>query len=223
MSGELTGENTYLSCASKEWISSAFPSNRALGMHFNESEPEQIAKISSMVTPPEVFSVVRMPEYSFSASMLREDLTLFFDSIRDPGNLGTILRTADWFGIKNIVCSKDSVDAYNPKVVQSSMGAIMRVKVHYEDPLDLFESAKRFHVPVYGTTMQGEDLFETSIRIPGIIVFGNEANGLPETYTSYFKSAIRIPDYPSGKSGMESLNIASAVAVVCAEIRRRIR
>ena len=222
-SGELHAGNLQLLTGSEAWLKSA-------GIHQTEiekvavvSDVEELQKLSGLVTGPEVMAVVKIPQRTFQPEMLRDDLTVVLESIRDPGNLGTIIRTADWFGIGNLVCSPDSVDTYNNKVVQSSMGAVIRLQPYYLDLEELFESAARYKVPVYGTTMDGNDLFDTPVKVPGLIVFGNEAKGISKNFHSYFRETIRIPDFPVGRSGSESLNVATSVAVVCAEIRRRNR
>jgi len=178
--------------------------------------------------PPEPMSepskpLSKYPPELFRPEQLREGVTLVFESIRDPGNLGTIIRTADWFGIRNIICSQDSVDTYNNKVVQASMGAVLSTRPIYMNLTELFEVAGRFKIPVYGTTMDGADFYETPVRVPGLIVFGNESRGISRSLDSYFRNKLRIPDFPAGVSGTESLNVATSVAVVCAEIRRRQR
>lgn len=222
-SGLLNTENTVLNCATKDWLEETELINEDLKSRFIEVEYDEIKKLSSMQTPPKVFSLVRIPHREFTTDMLQSDLSLAFEAIRDPGNLGSIIRTADWFGIRSIFCSKDSVDAYNPKVVQASMGGIMRVHVHYMDLPGFFTKLNRLHIPIYGTAMDGEDFYDAQVKNPGLIVFGNESKGISEELEAYFRCKIRIPDFPKGKSGSESLNIGASVAVVCSEIRRRER
>jgi TrmH family RNA methyltransferase len=220
-SGILNSENTVLNCATQEGIENTDVITDDIISRFIEVEYDEIKKLSSMLTPPKVFSLVRIPQLDFSIEMLRSDLCLAFEAIRDPGNLGSIIRTADWFGIKNIFCSKDSVDAYNPKVVQAPMGGILRVNIHYLDLSELFTKTNRLNIPIYGTTMYGDDMYDAQIKTPGLVVFGNESKGISEDLTSFFRTKIRIPDHPKGESGSESLNIAASVAVICSEIRRR--
>ena len=222
-SGELHAGNLELLTGSEEWLKTSGIHQLELEKVAVISSPEELQKLSGLVTAPEVMAVVKIPQKTFQPEILRHNLTLALDSIRDPGNLGTIIRTADWFGIGNLVCSPDSVDTYNNKVVQSSMGAVIRLQPYYMDLQELFEQAARFKIPVYGTTMDGNDFFDTPIKIPGVIVFGNESRGISEEYQSYFRQEIRIPDFPAGRSGSESLNVATSVAVVCAELRRRSR
>lgn len=244
-SGELHAGNLVLLAATPEWLDRAAPvpddlSEMAVSPDSGNlkdlpgqadvvvpTDPSELKKLSTLVSPPEVMAVVRIPSVStrdfLRPEQLREGPSLVFESIRDPGNLGTILRTADWFGIRNIFCSPDSVDAYNNKVVQASMGAVLRTQpVYIELPL-LLEAAGRFRIPVYGTTMDGDDFYDTPVKVPGIIVFGNESHGISLPLEQWFSKKIRIPDFPAGMSGTESLNVATSVAVVCAEIRRRQR
>jgi len=222
-SEELNEGNVIYGCGTKNWIdrmsSFGFP---ALSRMVVASE-EELKKLSAFKTPPEVIAIVKTATVSFNIKMIKDNFTLVFDKIRDPGNLGTIIRTADWFGIRNIICSIDSVDQYNNKVIQASMGSIMRIGVHYKELHELFSHATRLKVPVYGTAMKGEDLFDTPVKKPGIIVFGNESAGIDPQYESFFKTKLRIPGYPGSNHTVESLNIASSVAVTCSELRRRER
>jgi len=222
-SGELNEGNVIYGCSTKNWIDRmsvlGFP---ALSRIMVASE-EELKKLSAFQTPPEVIAVVKTAVISFNIEIIKENYTLVFDKIRDPGNLGTIVRTADWFGIRNIICSIGSVDHYNNKVVQASMGSIMRVNVHHMELQELFSHANRLKVPIYGTAMKGEDLFDTPVKKPGIIVFGNESEGIDLRYESFFKNKLRIPRFSDSNHTVESLNIASSVAVTCSELRRRER
>lgn len=244
-SGELHAGNIELLAATPEWLqrnapgvtglskmaASPDPGNREKRSGLADvtvpADPSELKKLSALVSPPEVMAVVRMPSGSspdsFRPELLREGPSLVFESVRDPGNLGTIIRTADWFGIRNLFCSPDSVDTYNNKVVQASMGAVLRTRPLYIELTVLFEEAGRFNIPVYGTTMDGDDFYDTPVKVPGLIVFGNEAHGISTQLEPYFRNNIRIPDFPAGTSATESLNVATSVAVVCAEIRRRQR
>ncbi len=145
------------------------------------------------------------------------DLTLGLDGIQDPGNLGTIIRTADWFGVRDIVCSLDTADCYNPKVVQATMGALARVRVHY---VDLPKWLSEQQCPIFGTLLDGKDMYETELPKEGIIVMGNEGNGISSAVRSIITHPILIPSYPKNAETSESLNVAIATAVVLAEFRR---
>ncbi len=221
--GEMNDGNTVLICATEEWIKNRSANGSHLLTSVIEAGREELKKLSALQTPPEVMAVVKIPDSPFAPESLKSDLSLAFDQVRDPGNLGTIIRTADWFGIKNIVCSHGSVDQYNNKAVQASMGSVIRVQVHHTDLPELFNHAIRLKIPVYGTMTDGDDLFDTPVKNPGIIVFGNESTGINPLYEPFFQAKLRIPDFPVGKSAAESLNIASTVAVICSELRRRNR
>ena len=140
---------------------------------------------------------------------------------QDPGNLGTIIRLADWFGIEDIFCSTGTVDVFNPKTVQATMGAIARVKVHYCDLPKLISSLKG--IPVYGTFLDGNIIYSETLSANGLIVMGNEGNGISREVEALINRRLYIPNYPQERETSESLNVAIATAVVCAEFRRRLR
>jgi TrmH family RNA methyltransferase len=199
--------------------------NRSMVLHSGieamEASRAEIKKVSNLVTPQAVIALVSIPRISLRAKDLLNTPVLAFESIRDPGNLGTIIRTADWFGISHIVCTPDSTDLYNPKVVQSTMGAITRVRVHYHKLEALLESKELVGKTVFGTFTDGANIYETSLEPDPLILFGNESHGLSETIKSRIRRRITIPSFsPEGK-GSESLNLASSVAVVSSELRRR--
>jgi TrmH family RNA methyltransferase len=185
-------------------------------------EKEELAKISFLKTTPEIISVFKIPESVISWNEIFDDLTLVLDTIQDPGNLGTIVRLADWFGVKNIVCSEDSADLYNPKVIQSTMGAFARVKVHYVSISDFLNQAKNLNIPIYGAFLEGENLYQCDLTLNGIIVMGNEGNGISPETANYISRKINIPSYPPGDITSESLNVAIATSVICSEFRRRV-
>jgi TrmH family RNA methyltransferase len=145
-------------------------------------------------------------------------LSLALDTVQDPGNLGTIIRIADWFGIEHVLCSKETVEVYNPKVVQATMGALARVSVHY---VDLVEVLKETSLPVYGTFLEGEDIYGEALSAEGVIVMGNEGNGVSEEVKKLVSRKLYIPNFPKGRETSESLNVAVATAITCAEFRRR--
>lgn len=186
-----------------------------------EASMMEIKKLSNLVSPQSVIALVSIPVESFQVEELLNTPVLAFESIRDPGNLGTIIRTADWFGIRHIVCSRDSTDLYNPKVVQSTMGAIARVQVHYLDLEFLLKNKLMEGKAVYGTFMEGENIFQSSLGPSPLILFGNESHGLSRNIGSLIHHRISIPSFSPDGQGSESLNVASAVAVVCSEIRRK--
>ena len=199
----------------------------------NEIGTEAMSRISALSNPSPALALVRKPEdiYIDSASslaplFLKGGLFLALDSIRDPGNLGTILRIADWFGIDAVLATADTVDVFNPKVVQATMGAIFRVKMHYVD----IEAVARMILDaggrVYGTFLDGGNLYskvlETGKDSPVMIVIGNESEGISEGMADLVSDRLYIPPYPADSPGSESLNAAIATAITVAEFRRRI-
>mgnify|MGYP003582959704 FL=1 len=172
-------------------------------------EPFEMAKMSQLQTPASVLAVVHM-ESSELKLLAAGKWTLVLDGIQDPGNLGSIIRLADWFGIENIICSADTVDCYNPKVVQAAMGSLWRVKIHYSDLKTVLHI--NMQLPVYGTLLNGDNLFQTGVLQPGIIIIGNEGKGIRPENLSYISKAITIPKYGEA----ESLNAAIATGIVLA-------
>lgn len=186
----------------------------------NEVSAEEMKKISSLMAPSQVLAVVEAPHYSFKESELNNKLTLALDCIQDPGNLGTIIRLADWFGIDRILCSHDTADAYSPKVVQASMGAITRIKLIYCDLADILESVAQT-MPIYGAFMEGENIYSANLEAKGVVVMGNEGNGISRKIERLVSSKIHIPTFANNRSNVESLNVAMATAIICSEFKRR--
>ena len=175
-----------------------------------------MARISALASPSPVLALVRIPESRMEAP--RDGLYLALDGIRDPGNLGTILRVADWFGIDAVYASEDTVELYNPKVVQATMGAVFRVKFFVCDIPSLCSS---YPGPVYGTFLDGENMYGKELSSKGIIVIGNEANGISAATAACVSERLYIPPFPADDPGSESLNAAVATAITVAEFRRR--
>ena len=148
------------------------------------------------------------------------ELSLALDGVQDPGNLGTIIRIADWFGITHIYCSQDTADVYNPKVVQATMGSIARVKVEYGDLLALVDSLPA-DLPVYGTLLDGENIYQQPLENHGLIVMGNEGKGISPAMAQKVNRRLLIPNFPAGRPTADSLNVAIATAITCAEFRRQ--
>jgi len=171
-----------------------------------------LKKISALATPNTCLAVFKMPkEKKIEAS----GLILVLDSVRDPGNLGTIMRLCDWFGIQQLICSKETVDIYNPKVVQATMGSIARVNVSYVDLNDFLTTTS---LPVFGTFMNGDNIYKTALPQEGIIVMGNEANGISPELEKIIKNRLTIPRFGTIQK-TESLNVATATAIVLSEFR----
>ena len=184
------------------------------------AEEGDIRKVSFLKTPQDVFAVFRKPSYSITEANPASQLILALDGIQDPGNLGTIIRLADWFGIEHVICSTDTVDAFGPKAMQATMGALAHVKVHYTNICEYIASYKE--VPVYGTFLDGENIYDKKLSGNGIIVMGNEGNGIRPETESMINEKLFIPPYPPMRETTESLNVAVATAVICAEFRRSI-
>lgn len=176
-------------------------------------------RLSSLSNPPEVIAVMAMPELSGRIDSRR--LIVALDGVQDPGNLGTIIRTCDWYGVRSIVCSRDTVDVYNSKVVQSTMGALARVDVMYTDLPQWLSSLPR-DTPVYGTFLDGEDLAAASLRQHGVIVMGNEGKGISPAVARTVSHRLFIPPYPREARHVESLNVSIATAIVLSQFRNRI-
>ena len=185
---------------------------------------EELRRASLVETPQQVIAVFRQrtDEADLGAVASRE-LCLMLDDVQNPGNLGTIVRLADWFGIEHVFCSQGCADIYNPKTVQATMGAMARVQVHYRD-LEA-ELEQMFHtelntIPVYGTFLDGTSIYEKPLTQHGIIVMGNEGRGVSDGVARFVTERLLIPNYPAGRPTSESLNVAVATAIVCAEFRR---
>lgn len=198
----------------------------------DEIGEEQMGRISSLSSPSPALAVVRKPQdinlssdAALSSALGRSGLYLALDSIRDPGNLGTILRVADWFGIDAVFAAPDTVDVFNPKVVQATMGAIFRVKFHYAEIPALCRAAVSAGGNVYGTFLDGSDMYEKQLNpgkdSPSVIVIGNESNGISDEVAGLVSDRLYIPPYPKNDTGSESLNAAVATAITVAEFRRR--
>jgi TrmH family RNA methyltransferase len=185
-----------------------------------EVETGEFNKISNQKSPQGVLAVFAKPDYTWEIEELNQKLVLALDDVQDPGNLGTILRIADWFGITDVFCSEHSADAYNPKTVQATMGALARVRVHSVNLIEFLKCSPA-ELPVYGTFMNGDNIYESQITRHGIIVMGNEGNGISPEIEKLVTSKLLIPNYPTGNPTSESLNVGVATALVCAEFRRR--
>ncbi len=185
-----------------------------------EVSQDDLSRASLLKTPQQVLAVFEQPEYTVNPGVMAHSLCLALDDVQDPGNLGTIIRLADWFGIEHLFCSTNTVDVYNPKAVQATMGGIARVKVHYTSLPDLIRSVD--NIPVYGTFLDGENMYEQPLSAHGLIVMGNEGKGISAEVEALINRKLYIPNYPQSRETSESLNVAIATAVVCAEFRRQV-
>jgi len=179
-----------------------------------------LPKISSLKTPQEIIAVVQKPRVMAKYIEI-DDLVLVLEDISDPGNLGTIIRMADWFGIRHIACSHGSVDCFNPKVVQATMGGIFRVNISYTDINQFIELAKENRIPVYGTLLNGENIYKEQLSNKAILVMGNESKGLSPDIERLIDNKLFIPNYLESGYKSESLNLSTATAIVLGEFRRQ--
>ena len=186
-----------------------------------EISPKELERISNLDTPHEIFAVLQMPQgLSDMDDSLLEGCTLVLDDIRDPGNLGTILRVADWFGIDHVLCTENCADAYQPKCVQASMGSVGVCDIRYakREAMAAFATKPRH---VYGTFLQGDNLYQTHLAQENAwYIIGNEAHGIGADLESIVHKRLTIPAFPKHSTGAESLNAAIATAILCSEIRR---
>ena len=185
-----------------------------------EVSERELTAASNLKTPQQVMAVLKKESPTLPPSP-QETLILALDDVQDPGNMGTILRLADWFGIRHVVCSPHTVDAFSPKVVQATMGALARVSVTYADLPQWLDSLPE-DCPVYGTVLNGTDIYGEELSSHGVIIMGNEGNGICPAVQQRLTHRLLIPSYPPGMPTSESLNVATATAIVCAEFRRRL-
>ncbi len=175
----------------------------------------ELSRISTLSTPQAILAVVQIPKHTeINIKKLDRSFFLALDGVQDPGNLGTIIRTADWFGLNTILCSMDTAEVYNPKVVQASMGSLSRVNIIYTDLGVLFS---QINIPVYGALLDGKSIYETDFGQAGIILLGNEGNGISKELAEKINYPITIPRF--GKA--ESLNVAISASIFCSELRRK--
>ena len=214
--------------ATSEWLESH---SGALDMLLGGKTPDslllvarndEMERMSSIATPQGVLAVFAMPVRPDGVPQVGEtELVIALDRIQDPGNLGTIIRVADWFGVKTILASRETVDAFNPKVLQSTMGALARVNVCYCDLVAALRDVTAKGVPVYGTFLDGGNIYAADLSRGGVVVMGNEGNGISPEVADAITNRIKIPSYPAGCDTVESLNVAAATAVTVAEFRRQ--
>ncbi|HLN74823.1 MAG TPA: RNA methyltransferase [Prolixibacteraceae bacterium] len=185
------------------------------------TDNDLLAKASLLQNPQDALAIVQQPFYEFNQIDFNKELCLALDFIQDPGNLGTILRLADWFGIRHIICSENTVDLYNPKVVQASMGAIFRIKTHVTDLPSFLKPVAQNGIPLYGTFLEGKNIYQQPLSPSGIIILGNEGNGISQEVAQLVSQKLYIPDFSSHPNKPESLNVAIAASICCSEFRRR--
>ncbi|MDD5860995.1 MAG: RNA methyltransferase [Prevotella sp.] len=181
---------------------------------------DELRKVSFLQHPQEVLALFPLAHKDIPLPDPTTDLVLALDGVQDPGNLGTIIRIADWFGITDIICSEETADVYNPKVVQATMGSIARVRLHYMS-LDKFLDNIPKETPIYGTLLDGQDIYSQPLSPYGVIIMGNEGKGISPAIARRVTHRLLIPNFPAGRPTADSLNVAIATAITCAEFRRR--
>ena len=201
---------------------SPFKGERGEGPLLITVTEDELRKTSFLQHPQQVLGVFEMPDDNSipDAQWIREHLCIALDGVQDPGNLGTIIRIADWFGIDTIICSQTTADAYAPKVVQATMGSISRVKIIYTDLAEFLKGLDS-DIPIYGTLLDGENNYTKQLSTNGMIIMGNESNGISPAIRELVNNRLLIPSYPPERPTAESLNVAIATAITVAEFRRR--
>lgn len=177
----------------------------------------EMARMTTLKSPPEVIAVYELPQPQLDEVDLTQQLVVALDCVQDPGNVGTIMRVADWMGVRHILCSRDTAFAYTPKVIQATMGAISRVQMHYVDLADVLGQMS----PIYGTFMEGENIYEAALMATGVLLMGSEGHGIRPELASLVTQRLTIPAYPAGAQTSESLNVAMATGICLSEFRRR--
>ena len=217
--GELLGVfRCVLLAATDEWIENhgRIPAERV-----ETVTSDELKRASLLRSPQDVLAVFSIPDdQETMKSVATGNLVLALDDVQDPGNMGTIVRIADWFGIKDIFCSRGTADIFNPKAVQATMGALARVRIHYTDLIKEISSLPA-SVPIYGTFLDGQTIYDTELSGNGVIIMGNEGNGISPEVGKTVNRRLYIPNWPAGAVTSESLNVAIATAIVCSEFRRR--
>jgi TrmH family RNA methyltransferase len=182
----------------------------------------EMERVSGLQTPNKVLAVVEMPMLEGPVNTLSEGMHLLLDQIQDPGNLGTIIRIADWFGVTSIICSPDTADVFNPKVIQASMGSVFNVNIHYSSLADvLLKNTSGNKWPVYATLLSGESIYKTELDASCFVILGNESRGVSPVLNAFISQGIHIPRPSNKSSKAESLNVAVAAGIVCSEYCRK--
>ncbi|MGL5681434.1 MAG: RNA methyltransferase [Marinifilaceae bacterium] len=204
--------------ATKEWIDANIGIKNI--REIVEATDKEISSISNFQSAPDVIALVEIPKTEFDPKQITTSLSVVLNGIQDPGNFGTIMRVADWFGIKNIFCDIDCASQYNPKAIQSSMGAVFRVKVHYTDLEELFKTYCNNNFKCYGTFLNGESIYKTNLADKGFIVMGNEGHGISPTLEPFITERLTIPSFAQNELSTESLNVGVATGIILSEFKR---
>jgi TrmH family RNA methyltransferase len=221
--GELlmAGHRPIYLCHTTQWEVPSLDSG-ALSCPIDIVSEAELKSASLLQHPQQVLALFPLPQWQLPHPQKgTERLILALDGVQDPGNLGTICRLADWFGIEDIVCSTETADIFNPKAIQATMGAISRIRVHYTNLQDFLFQANRHSTPIYGTFLDGRNIYDRPLTPHGIIIMGNEGKGISREIETLVTDKLFIPSYPQDRPTTESLNVAMATAITCAEFRRR--
>ena len=213
-------EPTYLAVVECSDFASRLKNFDLNGVQIDFVTADDLRKVSSLEAPQQVLAVLKQPVWQLDSNIASKELCLALDEVQNPGNLGTIIRLAAWFGIEHLFCSKGCADVYNSKTVQATMGGLAHVKVHYVDLVEMIGNLPD-GTPVYGTFLDGENLYGKQLEQRGLIVMGNEGRGVSKDVENLVTEKLFIPNYPAERESTESLNVAIATAIVCAEFRRR--
>jgi len=211
----------HLLIAKPEFIASLLTEEKLIIDEIELATHDELKKISTLKTPHNALAVVPFPEYTTEANMIFENLCVALEFVQDPGNLGTIIRAAAWFGIRNIVCSDNCVDIYNPKVIQASMGAILNVNIIYTDLGSFLAEAVKRGLPVYGMLLSGDSIYDSDLNSNGIILLGNESKGISAGLIKFITKKLSIPKFTDATTGIDSLNVGMAASIVLSEFARR--
>lgn len=203
--------------ATSDWLEEH---DLASSIEITQVTQDELSRISLQQCPNKVLALFKIPKENYVGAPQINGIHLALDNIQDPGNMGTIIRIADWFGIEHIWCSPTTVDVWNPKVVQASMGGIARVRVHYIDLCKFLQDVRK-DVPIFGTSLSGVSIWEQELAGDAIIVMGNEGNGISQEVDALCTQRLLIPNFPEGRNTTDSLNVAMATGIVLAEFRRR--
>lgn len=216
-----SGVGLKLLAATPEFIASLLPEEKALIDEIEAISYNDLNRMSSLKSPHNAIALTPIPdELTFTLEIV-DSLCIALESVQDPGNLGTIIRAAAWFGFRHIICSPNCADVYNPKVIQASMGAIINVYVHHLDLQNFLKKAGNNKVPVYGTFLEGTSVYAAKLGKKGIILFGNESRGISDDLLPFVTSRLVIPKFTSSVHGVESLNVGMAASIVFSEFARR--
>ena len=213
-------EPTYLAVVECSDFASRLQKFGLNGVQIDFVTADDLRKVSSLEAPQQVLAVLKQPIWQLDSNIASKELCLALDEVQNPGNLGTIIRLAAWFGIEHLFCSKGCADVYNSKTVQATMGGLAHVKVHYVDLVEMIGNLPD-STPIYGTFLDGENLYGKQLEQRGLIVMGNEGRGVSKEVENLVTEKLFIPNYPAERESTESLNVAIATAIVCAEFRRR--